>query len=139
MKDIQNKVTQWAARAAAVFTPNLCLFYSYLYCAGIGFDTEEDALYEAGKMLRRGILGKDGTVLDADALLYAYTGRKARVTKQDITSIDGIREKTPVRYDHNGRSHWVVVENGEIVFNSVENSVCAAKGKPAAARIISWK
>lgn len=138
MKDIQNKVTQWAARAAATFTPNLCLFYSYLYCAGIGFDTEEDALYEAGKMLRRGILRKDGTVLDADALLYAYTGRKARVTKQDITSIGGIKEKTPVRYDHNGRSHWVVVENGEIVFNSIESSQCVKFGKPVTARFIKY-
>lgn len=124
---------------SAIFTPNLCLFYSYLFCAGIGFDTEEDALYEAGKKLRRGILGEDGTVMDADELLSSVTGRKARVAKQEITSIDGIREKTPVRYDFGPKSHWVVVENGEIVFNSVENSVCVEKGKPVAARIISWK
>ena len=36
----------------------------------------------------------------------------------------------PVRYVYNGRGHWVVVDNGKIVFNSLINSQCVTKGKP---------
>lgn len=136
MKDIQNKTTRFAESLARNFTTNLCLFYCYLFCIGIDFATAEDAFEEADKRRRQGILGNDGTVLDAERLLGAFLGYKPSVTKQEITSIGGITKKTPVRYDYNGHSHWVVVENGKIVFNSIENSVCVAKGKPVTARII---
>lgn len=136
MKDIQNKATDFALSLAKKFTPNLCLFYSYLYCVGIEFVNAEDAFEEADKRRRQGILADDGTVLDAEKLLGASTGQRMSVTKKDITSIDGIRNRTPVRYDYNGHSHWVVVENGRIVFNSIENSQCVKYGKPVTARII---
>lgn len=136
MKDIQNKATEFALSLARKFTPNLCLFYSYLYCIGIDFQTAEDAFEEADKRRRQGILADDGTVLDAEKLLGMFTGQRMSVTKKDISSIDGIRNRTPVRYDYNGHSHWVVVENGKIVFNSIENSQCVKFGKPVTARII---
>lgn len=136
MKDIQNKATEFALSLARKFTPNLCLFYCYLFCVGIDFQTAEDAFEEADKRRRQRILADDGTVLDAEKLLGMFTGQRMSVTKKDISSIDGIRNRTPVRYDYNGHSHWVVVENGKIVFNSIENSQCVKFGKPVTARII---
>lgn len=139
MKDIQTKTTEFALAASKVFTPNLCLYYCYLYCVGIEFENEGQALYEADRKRRQKILDNDGTVLDAVKLLSNITGRKVNVTKKEVSSISEIKEKTPVRFDYNGKSHWVVVANGEIVFNSIENSVCVKNGKPTTARIIEWK
>lgn len=139
MKDIQNKTTQWAARMAAEFTPNLCLFYCYAYCAGIEFNTEAEALLMADRYRRRKILDSDGTVMNAEALLKGITGRDVSVTKKDIKSLDEVRKQTPVRFDYNGHSHWVVVSDGKIIFNSIENSQCVKHGKPVTARIIEWK
>lgn len=139
MKDIQTKTTQWAAKMAANFTPNLCLFYCYCFCAGIEFDTEAEALLMADRYRRRKILDEDGTVLDADRLIAGLTGRRVQVTKRDISSLDEITSQTPVRYDYGTKSHWVVAADGKIVFNSIEDSQCVKKGKPVTARDINWK
>jgi hypothetical protein len=44
-----------------------------------------------------------------------------------------------VKFTNGKYSHWVVVENGKVVFNSLQYSNCVEKGKPTEARIIKIK
>lgn len=83
------------------------------------------------------LLDDELTVLDAEKYLafsnpaYCYT-----VTKLTINSIKDIKDATPVRFDRDDYGHWVVVENGKIVFDSLDDSKCVKSGKPTTARII---
>lgn len=119
---------------------NGCLAMCYLYCMGIDDDVE--LIKSVASAIDKGILDSDCFVLDADKLLAWITGRKFYVIKKSITEIGGlekITEPTPVRFDYNGFYHWVVVQNGKIIFDSLANSVCVKKGKPTTARMIIKK
>lgn len=114
-----------------------CLFFCYLYCCG-AYTGDADALKQAVEAIDKGIIEKDCTCTHPERLFYEKAGRRVRILKKTISSIEDIKEKTPVNFKNNGFNHWVVVENGEIVFNSLEKSVCVAKGKPTDARIIEY-
>lgn len=135
---VQDALEIQAPDIASNFVKNLCLFYCYSYCSGITYDTALSAWNEAERQRLNGCLDSDGTVLDADKLINKLTGRFVRVNKKDITDIKEIKDATPVRFDFNGKQHWVVVKNGEIVFNSIRDSVCVKYGKPTTCRPIAW-
>lgn len=87
-----------------------------------------------------GYLDEEFTVKDAaEYLHYLCPLEQFEVTKKNINSLSEIKEATPVRYDYNGHSHWVVVENRKIVWNSLADSQCVRYGKPTTAREIKWK
>jgi hypothetical protein len=68
------------------------------------------------------------------------TGREMlSLEKKNITTIKNIKEKTIVKFTNGKFSHWVVVENGKVVFNSLKYSKCVSEGKPTEARIIKIK
>jgi len=114
-----------------------CLAMCYLWTVGIEpLNAPSMAEYLSDAMLN-GLLDKECTVLDADRFLLFFTGKKYRVQKKQISSIKTIKKATPVRYDYEGKSHWVVVEDGKIIFNSLINSVCVSKGTPTTAREIN--
>lgn len=118
---------------------NGCLAMCYIFCAGIDPENEIEYLRTVNNAIKANILGKDCTVKDAEKFIQWLTGRKTTVVKKSLQETSGITEPTPVRYKAEGRDgHWVVVENGKIVFNSVSNSVNVTKGKPVEARIIKW-
>ena len=86
----------------------------------------------------KGILDDEITVLDGAAFLeLCNPNNKYKVEKRKIITIDDIKEATPVRFDRNEYEHWVVVENGKIVFDSLDDSKCVKFGMPTTARIIS--
>lgn len=114
-----------------------CLALCYLYCVGIISDDAILAVQNVKNAMDKGLLDSNCSVLDADKFLEHFTGRKFRVEKRKIDSIDSIKDATPVCYEFNGNQHWVVIENGKIVFNPLRNSVCVAKGKPTDSRIIN--
>ena len=58
------------------------------------------------------------------------------VIKKDVSSIAGIKLGA-VRYSYNGYSHWVLVEDGKIVFNSIDDSQCVKYGTIKEARFIA--
>lgn len=99
-----------------------------------------DILWEANE---KGIIdaNDDCYVRDAISLMkLANPNKKYSVTKQKISSLDELGDKTAcVNFSHNGYNHWVLVKNGEIIFNSLDNSVCVSKGAPVDARIIEIK
>ena len=107
-----------------------CLAMCYIYCMGIDPSKESyvqivsDAMYEK-------LLDNECTVLDAAKFLSWLTGKRYNVQKKQIDDLKKIKEPTPIKYSYNGRSHWVVVQAGKIVFNSLINSQCVTKGSPA--------
>jgi len=115
-----------------------CLAMSYIYCMGI--EDESEILSLVSKAIDKNIIDGECTVLDASKLLEFVSGKKFKVEKKTITSIKGIKDPTPVRFKtEDGCGHWVVVENGKIVFNSLLNSVQVTKGKPVEARVITLR
>lgn len=113
-----------------------CLAFCYLYAIGIECDDEAEYIKLVDNAIKTGLLDKDCTVLDAEKFIQHFSGRKCVVTKKKIDTIENIKEFTPVNYCYNGKNHWVVVQNGKIVFNSLMNSLCVTKGKPTECRII---
>ena len=131
---------------ALELTPNMesigkyaCLAFCYIFCAGIDSDNELEYIKIVNRAIKQGLLETDCTVKDANAFLEWLTGRKAKVNKKTIISIEEIKEATPVRFVYQGAGHWVVVENGKIVFNSLMNSNCVNKGFPTESRPINWQ
>lgn len=95
-----------------------------------------DALWKAAE---RNIVNvkNDCFVNDAIALMKVANPKKVySVIKKDVSSISGIKLGA-VRYSYNGYSHWILVENGKIVFNSLEDSQCVKYGTPKEARFIT--
>ena len=99
---------------------------------------ERKILCDIIEAYHKGILDDEITVLDGAAFLeLCNPNNKYKVEKRKIITIDDIKEATPVRFDRNEYEHWVVVENGKIVFDSLDDSKCVKFGMPTTARIIS--
>jgi hypothetical protein len=113
-----------------------CCAFVLMWCCGIDVDDTE-AIITVGKMMDKGVIGPDCCVFWNSASEF-LTGRSLKVDFVDITSIKGIKERTPVRYDYKGKSHWVGVEGGKIKFNSLADSNCVKNGKPVTARILHF-
>lgn len=107
-----------------------CLAMCYIYCMGIDPEKESYCQIVSDAMDEK-LLDNECTVLDAEKFLLWLTGKRYKVSKKQYDDIKKIKEPTPVKYSYNGRSHWVVVEKGKIVFNSLINSQCVTKGSPA--------
>ncbi|WP_443741605.1 hypothetical protein [Treponema berlinense] len=136
MKQIQDLTSIYARKKPAEFADNLCLFFCYNFCKGKIFKDEKEAFDAAEKARLDGFLGDDGFVLNAEAILREGNCFRWSVQKEKITTIDNVKKASPVCFEYKGHAHWVVVENGKIVFNSLENSVCVKNGKPVSMRII---
>ena len=116
-----------------------CLALRYIRAA-LGKDATPqmmiDALYKAAE---RNIVNvkKDCFVEDAISLMKVANPKKVySVIKKDVSSIAGIKLGA-VRYSYNGYSHWVLIEDGKIVFNSLEDSQSVKYGTPKEARLIT--
>lgn len=121
------------------FNNNTCLFICYVFCCGLLPESLADWMEFYKTALEKKVITEKGYITDADRLFYCLTGKKVKVIKQEITTIKDIKEKTPVLYSINGKDgHFVVVENGKIVFNPLEVSQNVNKGKPISARIINY-
>lgn len=77
-------------------------------------------------------------VNDAIALMkLANPNKKYSVIKKDITSLEDLNgELAAVSYKNGIYNHFVLVEKGQIVFDSLDDSKCVKYGKPTTARII---
>lgn len=117
-------------------TENCCLFMCYIFSVDRQEKTQGQWLRLLADAFDSGLIDEECTVLDAEKLLKLYTGKNYTVEKKEVNSIADIKKLCPVRYNYNGHGHWVLVEDGKIIFNSLLNSVCVTKGKPTTARII---
>jgi len=112
-----------------------CCAFTLMWCLGIEPDDTE-AIMTVADMIDKKVLDPDCTVYWSTATKY-LTGRNCSVEYVAISSLKGIKDRTPVKYTYNGKSHWVGVEKGKIKFNSLENSVCVNKGKPVTMRVLT--
>lgn len=133
-----------AEKMAKIFPEcsRLVTISKYMCCASValwimGIDEKEHISIVADE------LGK-GLENDCTVRWFEFfervTGRKINIEFKDIKSLNDLKDykcKIAVRYDYNGYSHWVGVENCKIVYNSLEKSQCVEKGKPVTARIIT--
>ena len=95
-----------------------------------------DALYKAAE---RNIVNvkKDCFVENAIALMKEKKNKKVySIIKKDVSSIAEIKLGA-VRYSYNGYSHWVLVEDGKVIFNSLDDSQCVKYGTVKEARLIA--
>lgn len=116
-----------------------CLALCYIR-ASLGEKATPNVMFDVlWKASEKGILvaEDDFFVKDAVALGQLASGKKFSVTKQKISSIEELEGKLAAVNFQNGKfNHWVLVENGQIVFDSLEDSQCVKYGKPVDARVI---
>ena len=116
-----------------------CLAFCYLFCAGYRDVSEGQLMKMVSDAMDQGLLDEECTVLSAAKFLNFFTGKKYFVDKQPITTIENIKEATPVLYynERTGKGHFVVVEDGKVVYNSLKRSISVEEGKPTSARFIT--
>ena len=132
--EIKSKLTP--ERLETIYKYGCCAFV-LLWCLGIESD-DFQSIELVSDMIDAGVIEKDCTVHWVEACKF-LTGRKITVEFKDIKTLSGLKDRTPVRYDYKGKSHWVGVVRGMLAFNPLENSQCVEKGRPVTARIIKLK
>ncbi len=115
-----------------------CCAFVLLWCLGIDGD-DINAILLLDDMIKKGVIKEDCTVKWAEAIKYLSGRELTSIDFMDILIIRNIKERTPVRYDYNGKSHWVGVEDGKIKFNPLKYSLCVEKGRPATKRVLHIK
>lgn len=117
-----------------------CLAMCYIF-ASLGKSTTAslmfDALYQAAG---NNIIDVDDDcyVRDAVSLMRSVNpSKRYSVTKQKISSIEELGGKlAAVNFQNGNFNHWVLVEHGQIIFDSLEDSQCVKYGRPTSARVI---
>lgn len=126
-------------------TPKLKAIKDYACCAftliwWLGIDCSDvDAIMLVSDLMNHKALDVDCTVIWS-LCIKQLTGREMlSLEKKSITTIKNIKEKTIVKFTNGKFSHWVGVEGGKVVFNSLKYSKCVSEGKPTECRIIKIK
>ena len=126
-------------------TPKLKAIKDYACCAftliyWLGIDCSDvDAVMLVSDLMNHKALDVDCTVIWS-LCIKQITGREMlSLEKKKITTIKNIKERTIVKYSRGKNSHWVVVEDGRVVFNSLKYSRCVEEGVPTESRIIKIK
>lgn len=115
-----------------------CCAFVLMWCLGIEPE-DVDAIIELEKLIDKKKIKEDCTVKWAEAVKYLSGRELVAVDFVDIKIIQNIKKRTPVRYDYNGGSHWVGVENGKIAFNPLICSNIVNNGRPASMRVLHIK
>lgn len=120
-----------------------CLALCYIKSA-LGENATPTMLFDIlWKATEKDIIDVDDNcyVNDAIALMkLANPNKSYTVEKQTISSLDELKGKlAAVNYENNGFNHWVLVEKGKVVFDSLDDSKCVKYGVPTSARIIEME
>lgn len=117
---------------------NACCIFTLMWWLGID-PSDIRAIMTVSDLINKHALDQDCTVYWAECI-RALTGREMlSLEKKPITTIKDIRERTIVRFMRGKIGHWVGVENGKVVFNSLRYSKSVEEGKPTECRIIKIK
>lgn len=135
MKNPQSLADELYNLPLAEIADSACCAFVLMWCLGLNL-TDIDAIRKVSDAIKKGVLDMDCTVKWYE--FSDYLGKPIQsVEFREISDIKNIKERTPVRFDFNGKSHWVGVEKGKVKFNSLKNSVCVKYGKPTTARILT--
>ena len=128
--------------AIHIFNDNSCLLLCYLHWCGLDPDRLSSYMRYYANALDKGYITEEAYVINPEGLIKDLTGRKVLIQKKRINSIKEIKELTPVIFKINqtedAPGHFVLVENGEIIFNPLKKSNCVENGKPYSARVITY-
>lgn len=114
---------------------NACCAFTLLWYLGID-PMDITAILTVSNLMDKHALDVDCTVYWAECV-KALTGRTLlSLEKKPIKSIKDIKEKTIVKFSRGKLGHWVGVENGRVVFNSLNFSRCVEEGTPTECRIL---
>lgn len=121
---------------------NACCAFVTMWCLGIEME-DIDAIKTVQTMRKKEIIRNDCVVFWKKIVPY-LTGRELEdVEFKKITSLKGIKTRTPVLFAKEGNAegvgHWVGVENERVKFNPKKYSVNVENGKPVEARILKIK
>lgn len=115
-----------------------CCAFALMWWLGIDC-SDIEAIMTVSDLIKSHALDEDCTVYWAKCI-QQLTGREmASLDKVPITSIKKIKGRTIVRFMNGKVGHWVGVEGGKVVFNSLAHSKCVEEGKPTEMRIIKIK
>ena len=115
-----------------------CCAFSLIWYLGLDL-SDVDAIMLVSDLMDSKALDEECTVYWGNCIKQ-LTGREMEsLEKVQIKDLKKIKEKTIVKFSNGGYSHWVVAENGKVVFNSLKYSKCVSEGKPTEARIIKIK
>jgi hypothetical protein len=115
-----------------------CCAFSLIYWLGIDC-SDVDAIMLVSDLMKHKALDVDCTVYWGECIKQ-LTGREMEsLDKVQIKDLKKIKERTIVKFTNGKNGHWVVAENGKVVFNSLQYSNCVEKGKATEARIIKIK
>ena len=115
-----------------------CCAFTLIWWLGID-PSDIDAIMLISDLMNKKALDDECVVYWADCIKQ-LTGRDLEsLEKKKITTIKNIKEKTIVKFTRGNCGHWVGVENGKVVFNSLSFSRCVEEGKATECRIIKIK
>ena len=115
-----------------------CCAFTLIWWLGLEL-SDIDAIMLVSDLIKEKALDVDCTVYWGECI-KRITGRDLEsLEKKNITSIKNIKEKTIVKFSRGKVGHWVGVEEGKVVFNSLTYSRCLEEGKPTECRIIKLK
>lgn len=115
-----------------------CCAFSLIWYLGLDL-SDVDAIMLVSDLMDSKALDEECTVYWGNCIKQLAGRDLESLEKKQITTIKNIKEKTIVKFSNGGYSHWVVAENGKVVFNSLKYSKCVSEGKPTEARIIKIK
>ena len=81
-----------------------------------------------------GYIDNDGFVSKPLKFIGTMSKEPKDIQKVKINKIEDIKEKTIVEWSYKGGSHFVIVENGEVVFDPAGNSNSVKYGIPVSFR-----
>lgn len=120
---IQDKIKQ--------LSDGLCLALCYTELWGIKNDG--DKLKIISEAVRQGDVQWDGTVKNPIGLAK-LCGRTEIKDIKRASTYDG-HDTVVANFAYNGYNHFVLVKDGKVVWNPLENSVCVNQGKIESYRI----
>ncbi len=115
-----------------------CCAFTLIWWLGLD-PSDIGAIMLVSDLIEEHALDEECTVYWAECI-KRITGREiASFEKKNITTIKNIKEKTIVKFSRGNNGHWVGVEDGKVVFNSLSSSRCVEEGKATECRIIKIK
>lgn len=115
-----------------------CCAFSLIWFLGLD-PSDIDAIMLVSDLMNEKAIDDECVVYWAGCIKKIIGREMLSLEKKKITSIKNIKEKTIVKFSRGNIGHWVGVENGKVVFNSLSFSRCVAEGKPTECRIIKIK
>lgn len=137
------KVTDYPQKVIYNIGKNSCLMMCYMFCMGVETDTKTYFQYcldavNAGE--DKSGISSDCTVVNPEKFILWFSGRRVKVEKKVGCSLSHITGPYPVKFIARGYTpHFVVVENGKVVFDPLQTSCSVQYGKPESIRVITLR